>query len=321
VYVRVQGEANPGWIDWLGLFVILCLAMVLAARRVSFVLACAALLMALGGISNLVASINQERERSYFGTYSITQRADGDRVLMHGTTIHGMQRANEAASEPTAYNGRGSGVGLALADAGRIVGPGARIGSVGLGVGTLACYRQPDQSWTFFEIDPVVVKFSGPGKFTFLQDCAPDANILIGDARLRLKELPPASFDVLVIDAFSSDAIPLHLLTVEAMAIYERALAPDGLLLLHTSNRYVRLEPVVARLAQVRGLSAMLWFDQPERENDLYPSTWIALSPARAPLDALSTTADWRLLVEPQEPVWTDDYASVLPYFVWENFL
>ena len=121
----------------------------------------------------------------------------------------------------------------------------------------------------------------------------------LGDARLRLQALPPGSFDILVIDAFSSDAIPLHLLTAEAMAIYERALAPGGLLLLHTSNRYVRLEPVVARLAKVRGLHAMVWQDEPARRNDLYSSTWIALAPRRAPLDALSSTADWRLLVAP----------------------
>lgn len=321
LYARVQAETALTWIDWLALLVILCLAMILAARRLSFVIACAALLLALGGLTNLTASLAGERERSYFGIYSITQRADGDRILMHGTTIHGIQRIGEDAREPTAYYGRSSGVGLALANAGKIAGPEARVGVVGLGVGTLTCYREPGQQWTFFEIDRTALQFSQSGAFSFLQQCAPDARMLIGDARLRLEELPANSFDVLVIDAFSSDAIPLHLLTAEAMAIYEHALAPDGLLLLHTSNRYVRLEPVVARLAEKRGLSAMLLQDEPVRRNDLYSSTWIALAPNRAPLDALSTTADWRLLVEPEGQVWTDDYASVLPYFVWENFL
>lgn len=321
LYTRVQGDPELDRMDWLALLAILSLAMVLAARRISFVLVCAALLMALGGLTNLLASMNGERERSYFGIYSITQRADGDTILMHGTTIHGIQLAGEKSQEPTAYYGRSSGVGLALSDAERLVGTNARIGSVGLGVGTLACYRQPGQRWTFFEIDPTVLHFSQSGNFTFLEDCAPDADILIGDARLRLDELPPASFDVLIIDAFSSDAIPLHLLTLEALEIYERALAPGGLLLLHTSNRYVRLEPVVARLAQESGLSAMIWHDETKTRNDLYSSTWIALSPQRAALDALSTTADWRLLVAPEGPVWTDEYASVLPYLVWENFL
>ncbi|RIV86572.1 fused MFS/spermidine synthase [Aurantiacibacter zhengii] len=321
LYARVQAETEMVWIDWLALLVILCLAMVLAARRLSFVMACAALLLALGGLSNLIASVEGGRERSYFGIYSITQRDDGDRILMHGTTIHGIQRGGSASREPTAYYGRSSGVGLALANASAIVGPDARIGAVGLGVGTLACYRQPGQQWTFFEIDPTVVHFSRDGNFTFLDQCAPDAAMELGDARLRLQALPPGSFDILVIDAFSSDAIPLHLLTAEAMAIYERALAPGGLLLLHTSNRYVRLEPVVARLAEVRDLHAMVWQDEPARRNDLYSSTWIALAPRRAPLDALSTTADWRLLVPPEGPVWTDNYASVLPYLVWENFL
>ncbi len=321
LYARVQAETEMVLVDWLALLVILCLAMVLAARRLSFVLACAALLLALGGLSNLIASMEGGRERSYFGIYSITQRDDGDRILMHGTTIHGIQRGGIDSREPTAYYGRSSGVGLALANASAIVGPNARIGAVGLGVGTLACYRQPGQRWTFFEIDPTVVHFSRDGDFTFLDQCAPDAAMELGDARLRLQALPPGSFDILVIDAFSSDAIPLHLLTAEAMAIYERALAPGGLLLLHTSNRYVRLEPVVARLAEVRGLHAMVWQDEPAPRNDLYSSTWIALAPRRAPLDALSTTADWRLLVPPEGPVWTDNYASVLPYLVWENFL
>ncbi|WP_338242070.1 fused MFS/spermidine synthase [Aurantiacibacter hainanensis] len=321
LYSRVQEEQVLEWVDWLALLVILAFAMVLAARRLSFVLASAAILLSLGGLTNLLASMGGERERSYFGIYSITQRADGDRILMHGTTIHGIQRTGDDAREPTAYYGRSSGVGLALAEAGRIVGGNARIGAVGLGVGTLACYRQPGQDWTFFEIDPTVLEFSRSGQFSFLQQCAPDAEVIIGDARLRLQDLPPASFDVLVIDAFSSDAIPLHLLTLEAMEIYERALAPGGLLLLHTSNRYVRLEPVVARLAQARGLNAMLLQDEPVRRNDLYSSTWIAMAPDRAPLDALSTTADWRLLSAPEGPVWTDDYASVLPYLVWENFL
>ena len=321
LYARVQGETVLAPVDWIALLVILAFAMVLTARRLSFVMASAALLLSLGGLTNLLASVGGERERSYFGTYSITQQPDGDRILMHGTTIHGIQRTGTDAREPTAYYGRGSGVGLALAYADKVVGPEARIGAVGLGVGTLACYRQPGQDWTFFEIDPTVLEFSRSGQFTFLQQCAPEADVLIGDARLRLQDLPLDSFDVLVIDAFSSDAIPLHLLTVEAMAIYERALAPGGLLLLHTSNRYVRLEPVVARLAQARGLNAMLLQDEPVRRNDLYSSTWIALAPDRAPLDALSVTADWRLLSAPEGPVWTDDYASVLPYLVWENFL
>jgi len=321
LYSRVQAETDLVWIDWAALLLILCVAMVLAARRLSFVLACAALLMALGGLANLISSFEGERERSYFGIYSITQRDDGDRILMHGTTIHGIQRAAPDSREPTAYYGRSSGVGLALANAESIVGPNARVGAVGLGVGTLACYRQPGQQWTFFEIDPTVLHFSRDGEFTFLDQCAPDANMQMGDARLRLEDLPADSFDILVIDAFSSDAIPLHLLTLEAMAIYERALAPGGLLLLHTSNRYVSLEPVVSRLAEASGMSAMVWQDDPVRRNDLYSSTWIALAPGPEPLNVLSSTADWRLLVEPEGPVWTDDYASVLPYLVWENFL
>ena len=155
-----------------------------------------------------------------------------------------------------------------------------------------------------------------------MEECAPEADMLIGDARLRLQELPPASFDVLVIDAFSSDAIPLHLLTLEAMAIYERALTPDGLLLLHTSNRYVRLEPVVAQAGAKCG-SFPRWSGRMSRSAETIstPPPGLRYHQTARRWTRFPTTADWRLLVAPEGPVWTDDYASVLPYLVWENFL
>src|SRR3546814_7791694 len=121
-----------------------------------------------------------------------------------------------------------SGVGLTLGKAEALAGPEASIGIGGLGAGTLACYRKPGQDWTIFEIDPVMVDIArDPEKFTFLSDCAPGAPIVIGDARLRIAEQPPGHFDIIVIDAFSSDAIPLHLLTREAIGIYARTLKPD----------------------------------------------------------------------------------------------
>src|SRR5690606_37883262 len=118
------------------------------------------------------------------------------------------------------------------------------------GVGTLACYRRPGQVWTFFEIDPEVLEYSHRHEFTFLDRCAPDAPVIIGDARLRLESLPQDHFDILVVDAFSSDSIPLHLLTREAQRVYFRTLSPDGLLLIHISNRFIDLEPVLAALAR-----------------------------------------------------------------------
>ena len=127
-----------------------------------------------------------------------------------------------------------------------------RIGAVGLGTGAIASYARPDQDWTFYELDPAVERLARDDRyFTFLRDSrARSLNVVIGDARLRLAAEPDGSFDLLVLDAFSSDAIPIHLLTAEAFALYERKLAPDGVILLHLSNRYLDLPPVVAAVAQ-----------------------------------------------------------------------
>ncbi len=156
--------------------------------------------------------------------------------------------------------------------------PDARVGVVGLGAGTLACYRRLGQDWTFFEIDPAVLRYSRDGTFTFLADCAPRARIVIGDARLRLADEPPGHLDLLAVDAFSSDAIPMHLLTAEAFTTYGRALAPDGLLLVHISNRYVDLAPVVAAQARAGGWYGLARHDERRLAKGLTPSLWIALS-------------------------------------------
>ena len=316
IYAAIQGDGGTGLWPWLGLCMVAAFCVLSTTRRWSFVATLACLLLAFGGIANVNATIAGDRARSYFGQYRISDKDNGDRVLLHGTTIHGLQRSG-GSREPTTYYGRTSGVGRALAAAPA----NARVGVVGLGVGTLACYRKPGQDWTFFEIDRLVLSYSHAGAFTFMRDCAPDARIMLGDARIVLRDLPANSFDTLVIDAFSSDAIPLHLLTEEAMDIYADALADDGLLVIHISNRYIRLEPVIARLAQNEQLFAMALTDPGEGADDLFSSTWIAVSPSRGVLDELSRTAQWRRLEPPEGPVWTDDYASVLPYFVWENFL
>ncbi|WP_204306841.1 fused MFS/spermidine synthase, partial [Klebsiella aerogenes] len=127
-----------------------------------------------------------------------------------------------------------------------LYGPAARVGVVGLGTGTLACYARPGQSWRFFEIDPAIVHLArDSGKFTFLKQCAPQTRISIGDARVRLTETQSASLDLLALDAFSSDTVPMHLLTRQAFVTYGRVLAPNGLLLVHISNRFMALAPVV----------------------------------------------------------------------------
>ncbi|QZH76153.1 MAG: fused MFS/spermidine synthase [Erythrobacter sp.] len=324
LYQSSLAKADLSPAQWGGLAGLLVLAMLLTARRWSFVLGSTLLLLALGGLGNLQTSFSGQRERSYFGIYSIREEPDGDRLLMHGTTVHGAQRIGQTESrEPTAYYGRTSGVGRALTQAPEMFGAAARIGVVGLGVGTLACYREEGQDWTFFEIDPEVLHLSQRGQFTYLSQCAPDSPVVIGDARLELEAMPRAGFDVLVIDAFSSDAIPLHLLTNEAMGIYLDALARDGLLVMHISNNYIHLQPVVAQLAQTRGLNARLLVDAARDHEELFPSTWVVLSRDPGQLAQLQAASDvaWEELDPPRGPVWTDDYASILPYLNWRNFL
>ncbi|MGF7154059.1 spermidine synthase [Novosphingobium gossypii] len=277
-----------------------------------------------GGWATIRATAAGERTRSYFGIYTLRDGSDGRfRSLAHGTTLHGMQSLNPAdARDALTYYGPGSGVALALAAAPSIEGRHARVGVVGLGTGSLACAARPGQSWTFFEIDPVVLRFSTEGHFTFLRDCAPQARVVIGDARLELARVRPRTFDVLVIDAFSSDAIPMHLLTTEALQVYRRALTPRGLLMLHISNRYIDLGPVVGANARATGLRAISRLDLPSDEVRYTPSRWIALSADTGVLDALARARPerpWMGLDERKAEPWTDDHASILPYVRWSR--
>ena len=302
---------------------IVALSMFLAARRWSFVAATFALLLALGGANQLSVSITGQRERSYFGVYSAQANEVGDMHLMHGTTVHGVQRSVPAERlSATTYYSPPSGIGIAMTRAPELFGPQARIGVVGLGIGTLACYRQPGQSWTFFEIDPLVLEFSRRGVFTFMRECAGQAPVVIGDARLAIEDMPPASFDLLAIDAFSSDAIPQHLLTREAFHIYFRALSPDGVVMIHISNRFVALAPVLARLVEEEGFVAAQRNHQSTMpEPAIYPSIWVAISRDPAQIERLTSGTAWQDLPEPKGAEWTDEYASILPHLIWKHFL
>ncbi|HEV7342978.1 MAG TPA: fused MFS/spermidine synthase [Sphingopyxis sp.] len=319
-------------------FAILVIGVLVIGWRWAYVAVLALLMIGVGGWSTMQESLTGDRVRSYFGVYTVTDYpAQGQRRLAHGTTLHGLQRTDPAhRREATTYYGPKSGVGLTLAKAEALAGPGASIGIVGLGAGTLACYRRPGQQWTFFEIDPVMVDIArDPSKFTFLSDCADDAPVVVGDARLQIAQQPPAQFDVVVIDAFSSDAIPLHLLTKEAIGIYARALKPDGILLIHISNRFFGLEPVLAEEARARGWTAAIRLDPgPATEgiDDLTASNWVALTatPQRMtqltgglrPRDKADEDDAWvALRSTPGFERWTDDYASTLPVLMWGSLI
>ncbi|MBV9931104.1 MAG: fused MFS/spermidine synthase [Alphaproteobacteria bacterium] len=315
------------WIDrhWAAIFsvAIALLALLFVGRRILFALAFLALMLSFGGWQKLYQSEQGLRTRSYFGIYTVTtRRLPPARILTHGTTLHGVQSLLPGeALVPTSYYARGSGVGNALASAPVLYGPNARIGVVGLGAGTLTCYALPGQDWRVFEIDPAMVRIART-RFSFLSRCAPQARIVLGDARLSLARAAPHSLDILALDAFSSDAVPMHLLTREALAVYRRALAPNGLLLVHISNRYLNLAPVLAAAAQRDRWAAAGLSYAPSIEgfaHNLSISIWIAMAPDPAALRRLEDAsgpdrAKWEpLRPRPGFEGWTDDHASILP--------
>ena len=302
------------------------IGLVLVPWRAAVAALLLAVMLAQGGYDTLVDSRAGLRTRSYFGVYTVrTYPKDRLRTMLHGTTLHGEQSTDPMRRRlPLAYYGPGSGAAIVFGNARDLLGPRARIGVLGLGTGTLACFAQADQPWTIFEIDPAVLELSRNGTFTYLPLCAPQARVALGDARLELAKTPRASFDLLAIDAFSSDSVPMHLFTHEAFGVYLDALSPTGVMLVHISNNFIDLEPALAAELKARGLAAALRDDNPQRDTDYWATSWVAVSrdPAQiARITALDPDAPWRALGPPAPAVWRDDYASFLPYVTWHNFL
>jgi hypothetical protein len=270
-------------------------------------------------------SVARQASRSLFGVH-VVFRDQGATVYRNGTTIHGRQsRAPGAECEPLTYYHRDSPVGTLLARP-PTAAPLRDVAVVGLGAGTLATYALPGQHWVFYEIDPEVARIAtDPARFTFLSRCfAPGAqrDIVVADGRLALERAPDAAFDLLVIDAFSSDTIPVHLLTREALALYRRKVRAGGLVLMHVSSRYYDLQPLLGALAHELGLAARvreasMISDDEERAGKL-PSTWVALT-AAADVDArIAREPGWRALpVRADAPRWSDDFSSLLSVLRW----
>jgi spermidine synthase len=191
-------------------------------------------------------------------------------------------------------------------------------------VGSLACYGREGEAWTYFEIDPIVERIARDARyFTFLRDCPPATRVVIGDGRLSLIAEPDSSFDLIVIDAFGSDAIPVHLLTREATALYLRKLRPDGILAFHISNRYLDLEPVVASTATSLGAASLVGVDGviSRRQADQYKSLsrWMVVSRTATRLAPLSELPGWGQPTVRADAVWTDDFSNVLGVFEWRR--
>ena len=277
-------------------------------------------------IASLPSGLNTgTSERSFFGVHWVSHTAGRQmRLLMHGTTVHGAERLIDPVTgnrplEPvpaTYYHPAGpmaQGVRLARqAASGR---QHLSVGIVGLGAGSMACYSRPGEAWRFFEIDPVVVRIARDAKrFSFLSRCQPHAEIVLGDARLTLAKEAHAGFDYLVIDAFSSDAVPVHLLTVEALQLYLDKLAPDGLLALHISNRHLDLIGVAGAITRaVPGVHAMLADDRLKDDGfDTAQSHVVFVSRSKDTLDLVARLPFMQALPDAGMRPWTDDYSDVL---------
>jgi hypothetical protein len=334
----------------------LILNFLLVERPVRFALGLGALFLA-GGLDPGAQGRVLHLERSFLGVVKVTESPDGQFTRMvHGNTVHGQQRratrpeysaaylqtlgASSALNElsilavgdgrwddrhrPLTYyypNGPAGIVFRYLVDGWN--GP-RRIGAVGLGTGAIASYARTNQDWTFFELDPAVERLAHDERyFTYLRDSAAKSmTVVIGDARLKLANEPDASFDLLVLDAFSSDAIPIHLLTAEAFGLYERKLAPNGVILMHLSNRYLDLPPVVKKIAEtatpplVVRMNDDIGISDREKDEGKFPSIWVIVArndedfgPLRRPIRGFLTVP------ASESPRWTDDRADLLRAF------
>jgi SAM-dependent methyltransferase len=305
----------------MAIFAALC-----CGRRWLFAGALVATMLSAGGWKIVGQSLNTgQMTRSYFGVYSL-KPIDGKAMsLYHGTTIHGVQMLDpKQALIPPGYYTPTSGVGLAMQAVPKIFGDKARIGVIGLGTGALVCYSRPGETWTFYEIDPAIESIArDPKKFSFVSRCRPDLRVIIGDARLAIADEPPASADVLIIDAFSSDAIPVHLLTEEAFATYRRYLAPGGLLVIHISNKFLGLSPVISTAADPGWVARIRTTSRAEPSDGdvlFFSSTWAVMSEDPAKIETLERVSGagvWSPIEKaPDFERWKDNYSSVLPLLI-----
>lgn len=271
-----------------------------------------------GGAANerLVAS-----QRNFYGVVAVWEQNVGEpaqqrMALIHGATIHGLQCVQEDKHGlPTAYYGRRSGVGLAIA---QLPSAPRRIGVVGLGVGTIAAYAREGDTIRFYEINPAVREMAR-SYFTYLADSPARADVVMGDGRLSLERQDDQQFDLLVLDAFSGDSVPLHLLTAEAFQTYLRHLKAGGVLAVHSSGQYLNLPPVVMRLARHFGLAGVCVHDDGDTAAATLPSTWVLLAADAHILDAppIRQAADPPLTGLDEVSLWTDDYVNPLQLLRW----
>ena len=274
---------------------------------------------------------SQLTQRSFFGVYRVQTVPDPNgtyRVLNHGTTLHGAQRVADKNGKavddtvPTTYYYPKSPIGQTIAKRREILGAKnqkGRYGIVGLGTGSSACHKQEGETFKFFEIDPTVINIAkDPKNFTFIGKCQPDIDIAIGDARLTIAKEPDASFDLFIIDAFTSDAIPVHMLTKEAVELFLNKLKPDGVVLLHTSNRYLNLNSVLGAILKdlPEGTAGMGMSDKGTESNGESGSSVAIFTKSESALTPYRAFTGAEDLDDKGLRAWTDDYSDILGAFM-----
>jgi SAM-dependent methyltransferase len=291
------------------------LSFFLSKRGVQFALAAGAIFL----VSNLHESFEDRllfSQRSFFGVHRVVIERDNHfHVLYHGKTFHGQQSTDPVvARNPVAYYHPSGPIGQLFNTIGSF--PNNHIAIVGLGTGALAAYSKPHERWTFYELDPVVSSIaSNPKLFTYLRDALAPIKIVLGDARLSLADAPDATYGLIVLDAYSSSAIPVHLLTREALQLYLQKLAPGGLLAFHVSNVHLSLTPVVATLAHDADLHFLHRIDDASSTSEvdgIFPSEWVLLTRDESALAPIAETGLWRgLAPNPHDEIWTDSHSAV----------
>lgn len=261
-------------------------------------------------------------ERSFFGVYRVSEDI-GYRQLIHGNTIHGIQSRDPARTrEPLAYFYETGPIGQVFRSP-SISQRLHEVAVVGLGAGSLSCYSEPWRHFTFYEIDPLVEKIArDPRYFSFLRDCSPETMVVIGDARLSLTSASAHKYDLVVLDAFSSDTLPVHLVTREAIELYLAKLADHGLMAFNISNRYLDMRPVLGELAHDAGLASIVQedvrVDPSELSRGKFASTWMLMARQRSDFAALASQPVWHDVQLPSgSRLWTDDYSSIINIIHW----
>lgn len=330
IFIYAVIDNLPDYLDTIGVGLILLAGLSYSFRAKPLTLALLSgilifFTMALHGL----LSNTLYQERTFFGVLSVREsilineqnRPEKYHEFFHGTTKHGAQRlGGDVSRTPLTYFSRPGPIGQ-LFSVFDDINRNWNIGIIGLGAGTLACYAKEGQDWTFYELDPLVVEIAeNPAYFSYISQCNPKTRMVVGDARLSLEKEPDQKFDLYIVDAFSSDSIPIHLLTQEAIGLYFKKLKPNGILALHITNRHLALKKVLSDHAKRLGLSALIQEFKPSTDIPLVVATdWVVMANKPETLEPLraSNLGGWQKLplyfdLKP----WTDDFSNIVT--IWK---